>query len=378
MINSLIQTLSDPDPAVRDRAGQKLMALGYTARPMLVKAARGPSPQISARAAELLMKLPWWVAGDPQIVQQYLNGYGTLNNEDRRDVVQRIADTSGGEPALLRLTQEEPSDAMSWEAELFLRSVGDPKIAQALRDLDLTDARVQVTRWREWHFLQSDRAKGIALLRRAIDEDSDSDGSDDQAIDFVYQRVVADAVERGKPAEAIELLRTRARRAVNADPSEAIFGLFAFRADQHFIDGLNDDAAEFGASLGRPELIYALGHIERAKEDGSNLLADVMNRCAEAASLDSVESHLSIGKICTERAWGTEAEARASSIFVLSIGITRQNDPLRINNHGIAQLKLAELAEVEEDHVAAADHLDHGSFRYQSTMVYRSKNPGMK
>ena len=59
MINSLIQTLSDPDPA-RATPGRKLMALGYTARPMLVKAARGSSPQIASRASELLMKLPWW------------------------------------------------------------------------------------------------------------------------------------------------------------------------------------------------------------------------------------------------------------------------------------------------------------------------------
>ncbi len=174
---------------------------------------------------------------------------------------------------MLRLTQEEPSDAMSWQAEAKLQELGNPKITQTLRTLDLTDGRVQVLALAGIAFLPTDRPKGIALLRRAIDEDSDSDGSDDSAIDFVYQLAVTDAVEQGKPAEAINLLRTRARRAVNADPSLAIFALFGFRADQNFVDGLDDDAAEFSASLGRPELIYALGRIERIKDDGSNLLA---------------------------------------------------------------------------------------------------------
>ena len=72
-----------------------------------------------------------------------------------------------------------------------------------------------------------------------------ADGSDDSAIDFVYQLAVTDAVEQGKPAEGDQFAPHRAARAVNADPSLAIFALFGFRADQNFVDGLDDDAAEF-------------------------------------------------------------------------------------------------------------------------------------
>lgn len=362
LIESLIQTLSDPDPSVRDRAGQKLMALGYTARPMLVKAARGPSPQIASRASDLLMKLPWWVPADPPLVQQYLNGYGLADNDERINTIDKLAEVPGAEPALLRLTQEEPSEAMSWQAATDLRLTGDSKIMESLRHLDLTDARVQVISLTGVAFLQSDRPKGIALLRRAIDEDSDSDGSDDEAIDFVYQLTVTDAVEQGKPADAIHLLRTRGRRAVNADPSRAIFGLFAFRADQNFIDGLEDDAAEFPTSLGRPEMIYALGRIERTKDDGSNLIADVFGRCAQSASLDSVASHARIGSICEARAW--DAEARQEFFAVISTEL-RERDSLRIGYHGAAQLILARIAEVEEDHPAAADHLDRALQIYE-------------
>src|SRR5436190_623177 len=140
-VAALIQSLGDPDPGTRQRAAQSITELGAAARPALVKAAQGGSLQIASRAADLLMKLPWFIAADPDRVREILTGYGDANNDERKNLIDKLCMVSDGEPALLRLVQEEPNESVAWYAANALRFIETQRMSATLRKLDLKDAR---------------------------------------------------------------------------------------------------------------------------------------------------------------------------------------------------------------------------------------------
>jgi tetratricopeptide (TPR) repeat protein len=349
-IQTLIENLADPDPATRQHAAEKLTAMGFAARPALVEAARSNSPQIASRAAEVLMKLPWWTLSDPDTVREQLIRYGNANNDERKQIIQQIFLTPGGEPALLRLVQEEPSDAVAWYAVSALRAIENDKIARALRKMDLTDARTQVIALAARALLPVDYDKAIELFRQAIEDDSDDDGSDDAHLGFAYRVLISDALDKDDLAGALKLQRLRVHRAASGgDASAAAFGLFALYADFHSTDAFEDDVEECAAYLGRPEIMYALARI-----DDSPLMSDAIDRCALAASF-SPESHAHVASIVSERAWNPQAR---QELYAVLATYETKPDISRMVVRYYNEMALARLAEVNDDHLAVADHLD--------------------
>jgi tetratricopeptide (TPR) repeat protein len=355
-VDQLIQSLGDPDPSMRQRAAEKLAAMGTAARPALVQAARSPSPQISSRAAEVLMRLPWWIPSDPDKVREELVKYGAGGNEDRKQVISELAIIPGGEPALLRLVQEEPSDAVAWHATLALRLLEDDKSSQALRAMDLTDSRVQVVALAARAFLPVDHAKGIELLRRAVEDDADDDGSDEANLDFAYRVLIADALDKSDLKGALKLQRLRVQRAANAgDASPAVFELLALYADHGITDEFTDDLTDNAASLGKPEVMYALARLENLLPDGSNLLKDALGRCALAGSLTSDESHLRVAAALSDRAWDDETRQELYPILAYN---EPHPDMMRLSMRYEAHRLLALTAEIEDDHPGIVENLE--------------------
>src|SRR2546423_9582329 len=167
---ALIQSLGDPDPLTRQRAAQKLTEMGAAARPALVKAAQGGSLQIASRATDLLMKLPWSIQSDPARVREALNGYGDANNDQRKNIIENLYKLSGAEPALLRLVQEEPNDAVAWYAATALRFIENQRMSAKLRKLDLKDARAQLVALAAQAQWTVNRDKSLELYRRVIEQ----------------------------------------------------------------------------------------------------------------------------------------------------------------------------------------------------------------
>src|SRR6185369_8594400 len=164
------------------------------------------------------------------------------------------------------------SDEVSWFAMRMLRIFEEPSVTRALREMDLTDQRPQVLSLAAIAILPKDHARAMTLLRRAIVESGDDDAGEDSRLEFAYRLLVFDAIESGGPAEAVQLLRQRARRqAEQGDATSAVFGLMALHADraalQRVFHGvsfrpiekqLERDLEEFAAYLGQPEVMYAL------------------------------------------------------------------------------------------------------------------------
>ena len=107
------------------------------------------------------MQLPWWSTTDPINVRQLLIHYGTLSNDGRINVIAQIGNVTGGEGALLRLTEEDPSELVSWYAATTLRYLEDPWIWDSIRKLNLTDARPQVVALAGRAFYSVDRRKSL-------------------------------------------------------------------------------------------------------------------------------------------------------------------------------------------------------------------------
>jgi tetratricopeptide (TPR) repeat protein len=352
-IEKLVESLGDPDPAVRQRAGERLTAMGFRARPALVRAAQSGSPQVASRASELLMPMPWWVLNDPPGVRQKLLQYGSLNNNERMSAIGEIAIIPGSESALLRLAHDDPSPTVAWWAASVLTLIDSARIGDSLRKMDLTDARVQIVALAARAFLPLDRPKAVELLRRAIEDDDSDDGTDKAPLAFAYNVLVVDAIERGDVKQAGEVLRARARRiAMNGDASAAVFALFALHADHGPTDEFGDDLEEYSAYLGRPEMVYALSRI--AAKTGAHLIHDALSECAAVASLASTDSRERVALLCAAHAWPAEARRE---LYVVAAAESKPDDPMRVETVRGARRMLAMLAESEENHLAAIEHL---------------------
>jgi hypothetical protein len=349
-VQKLINDLADPDASTRQSAAEKLVAIGDPARQALVMAARSNSPQIASRASEILMKLPWWDKDDPDDVKDKLQKYGELSNEERAQALGEIAKVQSSEPALLRIAEDDPSDSVSWIAVALLRELESEPVNKTLRQMDLTDARLQVVLLAARAYLPVDRAKAMALFRQAIEQDAEDTPADDVDLDFAYRLLITDALEHGNENDALKLQRLRVHRAAaGGDASGAVFELLALYADHGITDSLEQDLEEDAEYLGRPEVMYTLARLEDSREGGSILMKDAINRAALASSLTSAGSHWRAAKIMQAQAWDEQAWLECYSLLAFK-------DPQRVDLDYEAHQILAEIADTNEDHVAAADH----------------------
>jgi tetratricopeptide (TPR) repeat protein len=354
-IKSLIESLADPDPAVRQRAGERLLSAGGAARPALLKASRSASPQISARAGDLLMQLPWSLPSDPPNVRQQLENYGQRQVEFRmKIIVTDLARTQGAEPALLRIVKEDPSNVVAWTAVAVLRQFGDDQVLAAERSADLTDAGAPLVALAGSALWTVDHARAVDVLHQAIELDAQEPAPDEASMEFVYQLLVTDAVQGGHIDQAADLLRRRARRASEpGDAADAVFGLFALYADHGAGSALQEDLQEFSDYLGRPEMMYALGRIYQ--RGGDQLCGEAIASAAFASSLGSIAGHQRAGDTIDDRAWNREARREYYAVLALSEGLDQtEREFVAMNAHR----SLSRIGEIEGDHLSVAEHIE--------------------
>ena len=161
-VEALLKQLASADPKQRDQASEQLLSKGAAARPaVLAAAAEAASPEVRARASELVLKLPWGLASDPPDVQRVLTKYGEQDTATRTHLVatlERLGD-SAGIPALARLLEEEPSDQVRWAIVAALHNNPVQQVEQALTKLRNADPDGQ----------PAPVLAGMALARRTSD-----------------------------------------------------------------------------------------------------------------------------------------------------------------------------------------------------------------
>src|SRR5689334_13511875 len=137
-VKALIDGLADPDPAARQRAGEKLKELGFVARPALLEATQSDDPEIRARAGQLLLELPWHRPEDPPQVKALLADYGKQDTPKRKQTVEALhsLQQAPAMEALLRLLAEEPSGEVRWTIVGELRTMRNSPYLKRLQQLD--------------------------------------------------------------------------------------------------------------------------------------------------------------------------------------------------------------------------------------------------
>lgn len=238
-IAELIERLGDPQFAVRQRAQQELIKLGFDAFDALVKAEDSDDPEVAMQAEYLVRRIraQWTRDTDPRAIREIFEDYEILSDERRLQRIKQLADLPDDEglPWLCRLVRFERSPALSKHAALAIIDHEPADEAAHNRRAETIHKELSRTRrpaalWLEtWLQARSDPAGALAkwselvaaerrafeqhpqethalivqsLLRREI-QLLDRLGRKDETIDVMRQMVMC---ERGDSASLTELL----------------------------------------------------------------------------------------------------------------------------------------------------------------------------
>jgi tetratricopeptide (TPR) repeat protein len=212
-VPKLLDDLSNTDSAVRQSASDKLTAIGETARPELITAARSDDPERRVRAAEILRKLPWHTGKDDKAIRALLERYGPADDRVRMGLIWQLSDVNGGVDVMLRLLAEEPSHAVRWFLVALLSSEREPATQKKFLALGGTasdDAPVLVLIGNT--LIERDRRRALELFRRAIEAEEQRPGSDIGVLAIAFDALVDDALARGDVETAAAMLRRQVPR----------------------------------------------------------------------------------------------------------------------------------------------------------------------
>jgi tetratricopeptide (TPR) repeat protein len=210
-VDQLIAALTDPDASIRKAASSRLVRMGVTARPQLLKAARSDDPEQRAQAAAILKKLPWWAEGDPANIVTLLERYGDAGEIGRIALIRRLDDLAATE-VMLRLLSEEPGDTVRWSIAGQLGSQSDARTLDLARQLQPADDDPPALTLAGVAWLPRDRAKALQFLRRAIEADEQRPSNDGGRLGFAFDRLIEDSLARGAYDDAAALLRRQVPR----------------------------------------------------------------------------------------------------------------------------------------------------------------------
>jgi tetratricopeptide (TPR) repeat protein len=239
-IAKLIAQLGDSQFAVRQRAQQELVKLGYDAFDALAEAENSDDPEIAMQAAYLvrLVRAQWTRDGDPRQIQQIFKDYETQSDERRLLRIKQLAELPNdqGLEWLCKLVRFEKSPVLSKQAALAIIAQGVPADAAAWTrraatiGKNLQHGRRPAGKWllayvqaqsdpagalEKWSALVAAERKTLdehpqetsnqivmELLRRKIDL-LDRLGRTDETLDVMHQMVES---ERGDSASLTELI----------------------------------------------------------------------------------------------------------------------------------------------------------------------------
>ncbi len=244
-VASLIEQLGDPEFAVRERAQQQLIKLGFDAFDALVEAEDNPDPEIALQAGFLVrhIRSQWTRDTDPRAIRKILEDYEALGDDERLPKIKELAalpDDQGLEwlcrlvrfekspvlskQAALAIMERKPADEAAWDhrAEVIHRELSRAR-RPAAQWLDAylkmhEDPAAGIDRWAELatseqeilaqHPRQSSSQIVSALLRRQVETLDALERSDETAA--VLRRMVM--CERGDSSSLVELINWLVQR----------------------------------------------------------------------------------------------------------------------------------------------------------------------
>lgn len=244
-IAELIGQLGDSQFAVRRRAQEQLVKLGFDAFDALVEAQEHADPEVAMQARYLVRRIRsgWTNDSDPRQIQEIFKDYEILPDEDRLAKIRQLADlpADAGLKWLCRLVRFEKSQTLSKRAALAIMDHPPADDAQwerrqQIMRAELAGSQRPAAAWLEVYLqTRSDPAGALeawakladaeqetlarhpqdthnlivqALLKREV-EMLDALGRADQVDDVLEQMILA---ERGDSQSLSELIEWLAKR----------------------------------------------------------------------------------------------------------------------------------------------------------------------
>jgi tetratricopeptide (TPR) repeat protein len=313
-VGQLIAQLGDPQFAVRQRAQQELVKLGFDAFDALSDAESSDDPEIAMQAAYLvrLLRAEWTREGDPRQIQQILKDYD-LQNDDRRLLrIRQLAELPNDEGLewLCRLVRFEKSPLLSKQAALAViaqaaqadAAAWSRRAATITRNLQY--GRRPAARWLLAYVqAQSDPAgaleKWSALVdieRKTLDEHP-QETSGQVVLELLRRKI--DLLDRlGRSEETAEVMRQMVlcERGDSASLTELIEWLVKRKA----WSAIDEAATRFAASFELDALLmYTLCEARLAQ--GNRELAEQTAQKALKLSGDSPQEHAALVDRLVER-----------------------------------------------------------------------------
>jgi tetratricopeptide (TPR) repeat protein len=361
-----VAALSSGDPAQRDKAAKALIELGAEARRPVVEASRSEDPELRARAADLLLKLPWFLPDDSPEVRKLLDGYGKLDVEKRKEVVDELSKlTQHGHDALVRLIEEEPSDDVKWSIVSTIRLSFRDVVLERFRTLETNDvdnAPVLAAAGHAW--LPKDVAKGEKLLRQSLAVDQERPANDAGEVEAAFDRLQNLALLAGRYDDVAELLRLRALRGAvdeEGEPTKAVLHLFATHAQFGPLAGFDKDLQTYRAQLNDPRVMFAVG--KAYERCGQQALAAAIYRSAFLIDLVSIEDRFSQGDFLMRQGWLDLAEAQFAAVFDLASDHSAEHRRQQVVvtpeiDTANAHFRMAQVAAARNDDQTAAEQME--------------------
>ena len=313
-IAALVQQLGDPTYAVRQRAQQELVKLGYEAFDALVDAENSDDPEIAMQAAYLvrLVRVDWTREGDPRPVQQILKDYESQSDDRRLARIKQLAELPAGQGIewLCRMVRFEKSSVLSKHAALAIFDSQPPvndadRAAMAATIHQALDrARRPAARW-VLVYLAADGNPAKALEewselttaeRRLLDEHPQETNS--QIVMELLRRKI-DLLERlDRPTEVTDVMHQMVL--VERGDATSLGELVDWLARRRAWTVIDEVATRFAASFDiDPVLLYTL--CEARVAQGNRELADQTAERALKLSGEGALDHLSVVERLQER-----------------------------------------------------------------------------
>jgi hypothetical protein len=348
-VDSLIQSLADPNPLKRSQSEMELAHLGAAARPALIDASRAADPAIASAASRVLLSLPWYSPSDPPDVQKLLLNYGNEDEQGRARIAVALLEIGPvlGTPPLVRLVMEDPSEDVCWQIDALLRYRRDPASLDLIRKLDPSNAHPAALLLSGWAWLGKDHAKALTLLDRAVESDCKRPTFDNGELQFAFLVLIKNAVAMHQYDRAAHFRRLQEGRAASTENPEppAVDWLFVLHAMYGPLEGFRDDLQRFRGDLGNPCVLYALSKIHG--DDPIESLA--FAQAAGCASL-SANSRLMSAIVLYDSGW--ISLARREAMLALA-----NDDPAAALDRRNAHLMLARWASAADDDASVVQHL---------------------
>ena len=244
-VSALIAQLGDPQFAIRQRAQDQLVKLGFSAFDALVAAQQHDDPEVAMQARYLVRRIRsgWTAENDPRPIREIMKNYEAQGDDERRAKIKQLGELAddAGLKWLCRLARFEKSLELSkWAAlEIMSRSPADDagwtRRAEVVRQ-ELDGSQRAAANWlavylaahadpagtlQRWSELAD--AEQVTLLKQPQDSDSqivlgllkrevqllDDLGRTDQIEPVVRQMI---QVERGDSQSLGELIDWLAKR----------------------------------------------------------------------------------------------------------------------------------------------------------------------